>query len=174
MFFTNSKWPPQIRDASVAFSDATSFKHPVRGCLKMDRQHVQQQQVQQQVRQQIHVACSKFCVSYSLVFRKKDLYLVITQKLIFMKSSGFHEIRQISCEIKRHSFPLHSIKLKSFCWVIWFIRFLGGFHEIRRISREIRRISKDQLPGMVTPMFLELVALATILAVILYLAYLCD
>ena len=57
----------------------------------------------------------------------------------FMKSSRFHvKSRDIA-------FPLHSIKLKSFCWVIWFIRFLGGFHEIRRIS-------KDQLPGMVTPM----------------------
>ena len=27
---------------------------------------------------------------FCLVFRKKDLYLVITQKLIFMKFSGFH------------------------------------------------------------------------------------
>ena len=26
-------------------------------------------------------------------------------------------------------------------------------HEIRRISGEIRRISKDQLPGMVSPVF---------------------
>ena len=26
----------------------------------------------------------------SLVFRKKDLYLIITQKLIFLKSGGFH------------------------------------------------------------------------------------
>ena len=34
-----------------------------------------------------------------LVFRKKDLYLVITQKLTFMKSGGFHEICWISCEI---------------------------------------------------------------------------
>ena len=29
----------------------------------------------------------------------------------------------------------------------------AGFHEIRRISCEIRRISKNQLPGMVRPMF---------------------
>ena len=32
------------------------------------------------------------------------------------------------------AFPLHSMKLKSFCWVIWFIRFLGGFHEIHMTS----------------------------------------
>ena len=31
-----------------------------------------------------------------LVFRKKDLYLIITQKLTFIKSGGFHEIWQIS------------------------------------------------------------------------------
>ena len=31
-----------------------------------------------------------------LVFRKKDLYLIITQKLIFLKSGGFHEIWWIS------------------------------------------------------------------------------
>ena len=30
-----------------------------------------------------------------LVFRKKDLYLIIMQKLTFMKSGGFHEIWQI-------------------------------------------------------------------------------
>ena len=29
-------------------------------------------------------------VELCLVFRKKDLYLVITQKLIFLKSGGFH------------------------------------------------------------------------------------
>ena len=86
-----------------------------------------------------------------LVFRKKDLYLVITRKLIFLifmksgrfhvKFGGFHEIWQItreiwwiSCESRDIAFPLHSIKLKSFCWVIWFIRFLGGFHEICQIS----------------------------------------
>ena len=32
------------------------------------------------------------------------------------------------------AFPLHSMKLKSFCWVIWFIRFSGGFHEIHMKS----------------------------------------
>ena len=26
------------------------------------------------------------------------------------------------------AFPLNSMKLKSFCWIIWFIRFSGGFH----------------------------------------------
>ena len=35
-----------------------------------------------------------------LVFRKKDLYLVITQKLTFMKSGGFRaDFMRISCEI---------------------------------------------------------------------------
>ena len=62
---------------------------------------------------------ASLCLQGFLVFRKKDLYLVITQKLIFMKlggfhvkSSGFHEIQQISheirwisCEINRHSLP---------------------------------------------------------------------
>ena len=78
-----------------------------------------------------------------LVFRKKDLYLVITQKLIFMKFGGFHEIR-----IKRHSLPtaLHNTEEFLLSYLI---------HKVfRRISCEIRRISKDQLPGIVTPMFL--------------------
>ena len=35
-----------------------------------------------------------------LVFRKKDLYLVITQKLIFMKSGGFHVKSGGFCEIR--------------------------------------------------------------------------
>ena len=46
--------------------------------------------------------------------------------------------------------PLHSIKLKTFCWNIWFYKVFGGFHEIRQISHLFT--SKDQLPGMVTPM----------------------
>ena len=68
-------------------------------------------------------------VTLCLVFRKKDLYLVITQKLIFMKSGGFCEIRQISCEIKRHSLPpaLHKTEefllsyliYKVFRWISW-------------------------------------------------------
>ena len=82
-----------------------------------------------------------------LVFRKKDLYLVITQKLTFMKSGGFHvdfiwnppDFMRISCRFQVKSGGFH---LKS-----------AGFHEIHRISGEICRISKDQLPGMVSPMF---------------------
>ena len=35
-------------------------------------------------------------------------------------------------------------------------------HEIHQISREIRRISKDQLPGMVSPMFIQLLDLSTL------------
>ena len=106
-----------------------------------------------------------------LVFRKtKDLYLIITQKLIILKSGGFHEILG-------HSPHPAFVKLKSFCWNTCFYKVFGGFHmksagfhgwnlgEIRQISRvksgwnppdfmgEIRRISKDQLPGMVSPMF---------------------
>ena len=118
---------------------------------------------------------------HCLVFRKKDLYLVITQKLTFMKSGGFHEIWQISCgfheirwisgEIWQISHEIHQIScrfhLKSgrfhvkstyktyksnisrktlqFYGVLWvgYVKF----------SHEIRRISKDQLPGMVSPMF---------------------
>ena len=69
------------------------------------------------------------CFWVFLVFRKKDLYLVITQKLIFMKFSGFREIRQISCEINRHSLPtaLHKTEefllsyliYKVFRWISW-------------------------------------------------------
>ena len=86
----------------------------------------------------------------SLVFRfSKDLYLIMTQKLtlrISWNSADFMKSWVIA--------PLlHSIKLKTFCWNIWFYKVFGGFHEIRQISHEIRRISKDQLPGMVTPMF---------------------
>ena len=44
-----------------------------------------------------------------LVFRKKDLYLVITQKLIFMKFGRFHEIWWISCEIWQISCEIHQI-----------------------------------------------------------------
>ena len=40
----------------------------------------------------------------------------------FMKSGGFHVK---SGDI---AFPLHSVKLKSFSWNLWFIRFPGGFH----------------------------------------------
>ena len=71
-----------------------------------------------------------------LVFQKmKDLYLIIMQKLIILKSGGFHEIWQISCGFKSSGF--HEIlghiphpafiKLKSFCWNTCFI-ILGGFH----------------------------------------------
>ena len=74
----------------------------------------------------------------------------------FIKSSGFHEIWQIlwnpadfmkSWDI---AFPLHCIKLKSFSWIIWFIRFASGFHmkpagfhEICQISCEIHQISHE-------------------------------
>ena len=47
-----------------------------------------------------------------LVFRKKDLYLIITQKLTFMKSAGFHEI----CEIRWISGEIHPKPYKIRCF----------------------------------------------------------
>ena len=87
-----------------------------------------------------------------LVFRKKDLYLIITQKLTFMKSGGF-QVKSTQNLIKSdvstktlqfggmhgggydprfHEIQGHSpspacIKLNSFCWNIWFYKVLGGF-----------------------------------------------
>ena len=102
-----------------------------------------------------------------LVFRKKDLDLVITQKLTFMKSGGFHEIHpkpyKIRCfnknssvwgvqgggydpgfhEIQGHSPSPAFIKLNSFGWNICFYKVLGGFHVK----------SKDHLQGIVTLCF---------------------
>ena len=60
------------------------------------------------------------------------LWVDFTWNADFMKSAGFH------VKLKDH---LQGIV------TLCFIRFLGGFHEIWWIS-------KDQLPGMVTPMFL--------------------
>ena len=56
-----------------------------------------------------------------LVFRKwKDLYLIITQKLTFMKSGGFHheihEIWRISGEIRQISGEIHPKPYKSRCF----------------------------------------------------------
>ena len=50
------------------------------------------------------------------------------------------------------------IKLKSFCWNTCFYKVLGGFHGWNPpdFTGEIRWISKDQLPGMVSPMFFGL------------------
>ena len=92
-----------------------------------------------------------------------DLYLIITQKLTFMKSGGFHEIWQISPwnlvdfthEIWQISpwnlvdFTMKSMKSSGFhheiqqiSWNPWnlvdFTMKSGGFHEIRQISGEIR------------------------------------
>ena len=68
-----------------------------------------------------------------LVFRKKDLYLIITQKLTFMKSGGF--------QVKSGRFRMDFMKSANFRW------------NLPDFTHEIRRISKDQLPGMVSPMF---------------------
>ena len=83
-----------------------------------------------------------------LVFRKEDLYFVITQKLIFMKFGRFHEIQQISCAIKRHSLPtaLHKTEefllsyliYKVFRWISWnLLDFTKStrFHQIWQISQ---------------------------------------
>ena len=97
-----------------------------------------------------------------------------------MKSSGFHKIWWISCEIwwisqnpadfmwnlvdfiKSCRFHVKSTdktyksnisrKTLQFYGVLWegYVMFS---HEICWISHEICRISKDQLPGMVSPMF---------------------
>ena len=70
---------------------------------------------------------------------------MITQKLTFMKSGGFH----VNSTYKTYKLNI-SRKTFQFYGVLWegYVMFS---HEIRRISREIHRISKDQLPGMVSP-----------------------
>ena len=47
-----------------------------------------------------------------LVFRKKDLYLVITQKLTFMKSGGFHAdfMKSDRFDIKSTGFQVKSTR----------------------------------------------------------------
>ena len=103
-----------------------------------------------------------------LVFWKKDLYLVITQKLIFMKFGGFHKKSgRFHMKLGRFHMKCGGFHLKStykpyksnnsrktlqFYGVLWegYVMFS---HEICRISCKIHRISKDQLPGMVSPMF---------------------
>ena len=55
-------------------------------------------------------------IQYLLVFRKKDLYLIITQKLIFLKSGGFHEIWQISCEIHPKPYKIRCSNKNSSVW----------------------------------------------------------
>ena len=62
-----------------------------------------------------------------------------------VKSGGFHEIRQISESTYKTDKSNISRKTLQFYGVLWegYVMF----------SHEIRRISKDQLPGMVSPMF---------------------
>ena len=54
--------------------------------------------------------------AYLLVFRKKDLYLIIKQKLTFMKSGGFHEIRWISGEIHPKPYKIRCFNKNSLVW----------------------------------------------------------
>ena len=74
-----------------------------------------------------------------LVFRK-DLYLVITQKLIILKSGGFRaDFMRISWNPPENLInQITQQKLFKFHGVQW-EGYVSGFHEIRRIS-------KDQLP----------------------------
>ena len=61
------------------------------------------------------IVTSTQTIQYCLVFRKKDLYLVITQKLTFMKSGGFHaDFVWISPEICRISYGFHLLKSAGF------------------------------------------------------------
>ena len=73
----------------------------------------------------------------------------------FVKSSGFHVKSSGFHEILGHSPHPAFIKLKSFCCY----KVLGGFHmksgwNLPDFTGEIGRISKDQLPGMVSPMLI--------------------
>ena len=127
---------------------------------------------------QFQVASHQYSDCVLLVFRKsKDLYLIITQKLII------HEIRRISGEIhpkpykfrcfsknssvwgvhgggydpRFHEIQGHSpspafIKLNSFCWNIWIYKVLGGFH-LKSAGFHVK--SKDHLQGIVTLCFVS-------------------
>ena len=80
-----------------------------------------------------------------LVFRKKDLYLIITQKLTFHEirriSYGFHEIQWISGEIWQIS-PWNLWNPADFRWNPADFQVKSGrFHEIQWISGEIQWIS---------------------------------
>ena len=65
-----------------------------------------------------------------LVFRKKDLYLVISQKFTFMKCSGFHEIQWISPEIHPKPYKIRCFNKNSSVWGVQGGGYEPGFHEI--------------------------------------------
>ena len=77
-----------------------------------------------------------------LVFRKKDLYLAITQKLIFKKFGAFHV--KSTCKPYKSNNSRRTLQF----YVVQWEGYVSGFHEIRRISKD------QQLPGMVRPMLL--------------------
>ena len=110
-----------------------------------------------------------------MVFRKKDLFLIITQKLTFMKSGRFKvkscgfcvdftwnppDFVWISPEIHWILYRFHLLKSARFhmdftwnlpdftCWNLLDFVWIS--------PAEIRQILKYQLPGMVSPMFLNL------------------
>ena len=82
-------------------------------------------------------------VCYLLVFRKKDLYLVITQKLTFLIS---REICRILPEIWRISGKIWQIS-REICQISYgfheIFQILCGFYEIQQISGEIQWISGE-------------------------------
>ena len=85
---------------------------------------------------------------------------VFAGTLAFIILGGFHgwNLPDFKGEIPHPAL----IKLKSFCWNTCFYNFgwisqvISGWNPpdfTHEIKGEIRRISKDQLPGMVSPMF---------------------
>ena len=110
-----------------------------------------------------------------LVFRKsKDLYLIITQKLIIwnpvdftMKSGGFY-LKSSGFHVKSTQNLINSdvsAKTLQFGWISHEIcRISYGFHEIRRISYGFHVKSKDLLQGIVTlcsHLFLSLISVSS-------------
>ena len=64
-----------------------------------------------------------------------------------MKSGGFHvksTYKTYKSNISRKTLQFYGVLCEGYVMFS---------HKIRRISREIHWISKDQLPGMVSPMF---------------------
>ena len=72
------------------------------------------------------------CVRWCLVFRKKDLYLIITQKLTFMKSGRFH-LKSGGFQVKStHNLIKSDVSTKTIQFEWMQERgYDPGFHEIR-------------------------------------------
>ena len=65
-----------------------------------------------------------------MVFRKKDLYLIIMQKLIFLKSSGFHVKSSGFLEIHPKLYKIRCFNQNSSVWGVQGGGYDPGFHEI--------------------------------------------